>query len=176
MVTGAGRHHHQRTLAQARPAPLHPTPGNYAPVLARPDAPHNACQPRLQPVMLPFLRLRVATAPAGLEIPPISGQNDADADGAPHRGAVASRRAPPHGTAPPLSVPASLSHPKREPGFQGCSGHTRGGSAVASPHPRSHGGDLRHLSSARVTRAPQLTSMASPRRESIPVWVWPSTC
>ena len=70
----AGRHHHQRTLAPAQPAPLHPTPGNYAPVLARPDAPHDACQPRLQPVMPPFLRLRVATAPAGLETPPTSAK------------------------------------------------------------------------------------------------------
>src|SRR5215467_6251418 len=134
----AGSHHHHRTLAPARPAPLRPTPGNYAPALVRPDAPHNACRPRLQPVMLPFLRLRVATAPVGLETLPPPQPNDADADGAPHRGAVSSRCAPPHGTAPPLSAPVSLSHQARA-GFQACSRHTRGGSAVASPHPARAG-------------------------------------
>ena len=171
----AGRHHHQRTLAPARPAPLHPMPGNYAPALARPDAPHNACQPP------PFSRSCSHFATEGgnsarraRELHP-SQPNDADADGAFHRGAVSSRRAPLNGTAPPLSAPASLSHPSESRASRLVGGTHE--EALQSPRltPLARG-DLRHFSSARVTRAPQLTSLASPRRESIPVWIWPSTC
>ena len=129
----AGRHHHQRTLAPAQPAPLHPTPGNYAPVLARPDAPHDACQPRLQPVMPPFLRLRVATAPAGLETPPTSAKTMPMVTVRLIGCRVQSRR-PTNGTAPPFPAPGFVEPPKREPGFQRCSAHTwRLCSRLASP-------------------------------------------
>src|SRR5262249_37667883 len=134
----AGRHHHQRTLAPARPTPLHPTPGNYAPVLARPDAPHHACQPRLQPVMLPFLRPRVATAPVGLETPPTSAKTMPMLTVRLIGCGVRSPRPTPRHSAAALR-PRFVEPPKREPGFQPCSGQTRGGSAVASPHPARTG-------------------------------------
>jgi hypothetical protein len=129
--------------------------------------------PRLSAGHAPILRLRVATAPVGLETVPTSATTMPMLTV--RLMGVYSRRAPPHGTAPPLSAPASLSHPSESRASRVIAGAHE--EAPQSPRltPLTRG-DLRHFSSARVTRAPQLTSMASPGRESIPVWIWPSTC